>query len=173
MSESLTPEQQEFRDKRNMDRRELLAAYGDTMRRVAATRDKPTGGRRNKYIAALLLMGSKGIGFLELDRHLFDASETSMQTSFNNASDKHNKPTVTAWEHSTGRKVIIDYKHPKGEESFTRWLLMVDHGMTPAEITALTTEYIALANEADENEATETWVEEVIDELYEDDLVTQ
>jgi hypothetical protein len=165
---SVTPEQQELRDKRNIDRRELLAAYGDAMRRVADTRNKPIGGRRNKYIAALLLMVSKDVGFLELDRHLFDATEASVQTSFNAASDKHNKPTVTAWEHSTGRKVIIDYKHPMGEESFTRWLLMVDHGMTPSEITALTAEYVAAHNEADDNEATEEWVEQVIDALYED-----
>lgn len=171
MSDTLTvtPEDQALRDKRNIDRRELLAAYGDAMRRVAETRNKPIGGRRNKYIAALLLMASKGVGFLELDRHLFNASETSMQTSFNAASDKHNKPTVTAWEHPSGRKVIIDYNHPMGEESFTRWLLMVDHGMTPAEVTALTTEYIALNNEADDNDATEEWVEKVIDELYEDE----
>jgi hypothetical protein len=165
---TLTPEQQQYRDTHNMDRIQMLAAFGDTMRRVTETANRPTGGRRNMYIAAILLAEQKGIGFMELDNRLFRASETSMQTSFNTAATKHGKPHYVVYEHSTGRKVIFCPTHPKGNESLTRWHLRVEHGWTVSEINALAADYDAQNIEADDNELTETWVSQVIDELYDE-----
>ena len=169
MSDPLTETQQRTRDTLNPDRKQMLAAYGDAMRRVEETANRPTGGRRNRYIAAILLAEKKGVGFLELDKRLFTATETSAQQSLNAASKRYGKPTWITFEHSTGRKYIFCPTHPKGNESATRWHLMVDNGYTLSEINKAASEYVALQNEADENEATEEWVTQVIDELYDDE----
>ncbi len=166
---TLTPDQQHVRDTHNMDTVQLREAFGVAMRKAVAAASKPTGGRRNKYIAALLLAESKGIGFLELDRSLFNASDSSMQVSFNAASEKHHKPRYVVYEHPTGRKLIFCPTHPMGNESFTRWTLMVDHGLTKSEINALSAELVDLDDEFNESEATETWVTQVIDDLYGED----
>jgi hypothetical protein len=153
----------------NRDRAEMLTAFGDAMRAVEQSANKPTGGRRNRYIAALLLAEQKGVGFLELDTRVFTASETSAQTSFAAASKRYGKPNYIVVEHSTtGRQYIFCPTHPKGNESATRWHLMVDNGWTVSEINQLATEYNALHTEADENNATESWVTTVIDSLYDD-----
>lgn len=163
----MTLEQYAKLDTVSTARRDLfLAALREVSAQASAAREKPTGGRRGRYLTALTLMNTVGEGFIPLNAELFATPNiVAQQNRFNQVCDDLKRPHVTVWEHQkNGRKVLIDYTHPDGEFNFSLWLLKVDHGFTDQELRSMAAERIKDADDIEASEQMDEWIDETLND---------
>jgi hypothetical protein len=167
----MTLEQYVKLDTLSTARRDLfMASLREVSEQAAIARERPTGGKRGRYLTAIKLMDASGKGYIVLNPVLFATpSLDAKQNRFNQVCDELNKREhVTIWEHPDGTLILVDFTHPDGDFNFSCYLLKKDHGFTDAELREMATQRLA---DADEIEASDI-MDEMIDDVFADEAVT-
>lgn len=162
----MTENQQRKLGKVAIARRELLLSKLAEVKLVAEqARNKPTGGRRGRYLAALTLMANSDKGFIVLNSTLFaNPGLNAIQMRFNQICKDLNRPNITVWEHGkTGERVLIDHSHSEGEYNFQKWLLKKDYGFTDEELRDLATAHLDNADEIEQENNIVEWIDENVE----------